>query len=160
MSEKNKTLIFKETMEEQPFDYSEVPRQFGLCAARDCPQSATCLRQISYNFAPASYPFLSTLNPRKIAEMTPGKCEYYCSNKKVRYAKGFLCTTESLPVRVSPIFRYRLIGSWGFRRYYQKRKGETLLSPAEQRQVIALAKELGLKQQEYFDAYKETYCWK
>lgn len=146
-------------MEEQPFDYSEVPGNFGMCAARECPKSATCLRQIAYNHVPATIPFLSTLNPRKIASMMPDKCEYYCSNKKVRYAKGFLCTTESLPVRVSTTFRYRLIGSWGFRRYYQKRKGETLLSPAEQRQVIALAKELGLNQQEYFDAYQEAYCW-
>ena len=54
-------------------------------------------------------------------------------------------------------FRYRLIGLWGIRRYYQKRKGETLLSPTEQQQVIAIARNLGLQRAEYFDAYVEEY---
>ena len=50
-----------------------------------------------------------------------------------------------------------LIGSWGVRRYYQKRKGETLLSPAEQQQVVALARKLGVRLDEYFDGYVEEY---
>ena len=54
---------------------------------------------------------------------------------------------------------YRLIGSWGVRRYYQKRKGETLLSPAEQQQVVALARKLGVRLDEYFDGYVEEYDW-
>lgn len=36
-------------------------------------------------------------------------------------------------------------------------KGETLLSPAEQQQVIAIARNLGLQRTEYFDAYVEEY---
>ena len=60
---------------------------------------------------------------------------------------------------VSGTFRYRLIGSWGVRRYYQKRKGETLLSPAEQQQVVALARKLGVRLDEYFDGYVEEYDW-
>lgn len=146
-------------MEEEPFDYSKVPGHFGMCVVENCSKSTTCLRRIVYNHVPADIVFLPILNPRNIVKMLPDKCEYYCSNKKIRYAKGFLCTTELLPVRVSATFRYRMIGSWGFRRYYQKRKGETLLSPFEQKQVVALAKELGLNQQEYFDAYVEAYDW-
>lgn len=88
-----------------------------------------------------------------------GKCKYYRSNEKVRYAKGFLCTVGALAVSVSGTFRYRLIGSWGVRRYYQKRKGETLLSPAEQQQVVALARKLGVRLDEYFDGYVEEYDW-
>ncbi len=36
-------------------------------------------------------------------------------------------------------------------------KGETLLSPTEQQQVIAIARNLGLQRAEYFDAYVEEY---
>ena len=36
-------------------------------------------------------------------------------------------------------------------------KGETLLSPTEQQQVIAIARNLGLQRTEYFDAYVEEY---
>ena len=38
-----------------------------------------------------------------------------------------------------------------------ERKGETLLSPTEQQQVIAIARNLGLQRAEYFDAYVEEY---
>ena len=95
----------------------------------------------------------------KAIEAMAGKCKYYRSNEKVRYAKGFLCTVGALAVSVSGTFRYRLIGSWGVRRYYQKRKGETLLSPAEQQQVVALARKLGVRLDEYFDGYVEEYDW-
>ena len=88
-----------------------------------------------------------------------GKCEYYRSNQKVRYAKGFVRITEALAVSASGTFRYGLIGSWGIRRYYQKRKGETLLSPAEQQRVTTLARKLGLQQEEYFDSYVGEYNW-
>ena len=75
----------------------------------------------------------------------------------VDYAKGFIHTAEAISVGQSGTFRYRLIGLWGIRRYYQKRKGETLLSPTEQQQVIAIARNLGLQRAEYFDAYVEEY---
>ena len=97
--------------------------------------------------------FPPTLHLKAIEAMA-GKCKYYRSNEKVRYAKGFLCTAGALAVSVSGTFRCRLIGSWGVRRYYQKRKGETLLSPAEQQQVVALA-----RKDEYFDGYVEEYDW-
>jgi len=139
-------------------NYSEVPHGFGLCAIEGCPQSATCLRQIAYTCAPTKASFLPLLSP-KAAKAMGDKCRFYCSNEKVRYAKGFKCITGAVPVRFSSTFRNRLIGSWGTRRYYQRRKGETLLLPAEQQQVIALAKELGVHLKEYFDGYVDEYNW-
>ena len=137
--------------------FSGIPFNYGLCAV-DCPRGRTCLRRIAYDHIPPNATFPPTLHPKAIEAMA-GKCKYYRSNEKVRYAKGFLCTVGALTVRVSGTFRYRLIGSWGVRRYYQKRKGETLLSPAEQRQVVALARKLGVRLAEYFDGYVEEYDW-
>jgi len=145
-------------MEKAMFDYSKVPYSFGLCAVADCPRSGTCLRRIAYDHIPESLVFPPTLNPKAAGVLTE-KCKYYCPDEKVRYAKGFVCTTGALSVNSSAAFRYGLIGCWGIRRYYQKRKGETLLSPAEQQLVIRLAKKLGLHQEEYFDSYIEEYHW-
>lgn len=140
------------------FDYSKVPFQFGLCAAADCPHGETCLRRLAYDHVPADVIFPPTLHPGTIRAMA-GKCKYYRSSKKLRYAKGFVRTTEALAVNMSGKFRYTLIGRWGIRRYYQKRKGETLLSPAEQEEVITLARQLNLYLKDHFDAYVEEYDW-
>lgn len=145
-------------MGKETLHYSEVPNCFGMCAATDCPLADTCLRRIAFSILPADVIFPSTLNPKTIEAMA-GKCKYYRPNKKVRFAKGFVRTTNALTVSASGPFRYGLIGKWGIRKYYQKRKGETLLSPDEQQQVIALAKKLGLNQEEYFDSYVEEYNW-
>ena len=95
--------------------YSKIPSNYGLCAA-DCPRGDTCLRRIAYDRIPANVVFPPTLHLKAIEAMA-GKCKYYRSNEKVRYAKGFLCTAGALAVSVSGTFRCRLIGSWGDRRY-------------------------------------------
>ena len=94
----------KKMMKEETFDYSKVPHNFGLCATDTCPYTDTCLRRIAYTYAPSNNIFLYVLNPKAI-ESTAGKCKYYCSNKKVRYAKGFIHTAEAISVGQSGTFR-------------------------------------------------------
>lgn len=143
---------------DEPFDYSKVPSVFGFCAAENCPQASTCLRQIALKHAPADKVFLAIMNPNRIKSIK-SKCDYYRSNEKIRFAKGFMRTVDALTVRVERTFRYRMIGYFGRKNYYLKRKGEIALTPAEQEQVIRIAKELGVVQTEYFDSYIEEYNW-
>lgn len=145
-------------MQEEPFDYSEIPYRFSLCIENQCPQSETCLRQIALRHAPASETFISILNPAWIKEKK-GKCKYYRSNEKIRYAKGFMRTINVLTRRMEGAFRIRLILYFGRKNYYLKRKGDALLSPEEQTYIINWAKKLGVQQDEYFDAYVEQYRW-
>jgi len=145
-------------MKNETLDKSQIPHGFSLCTSAGCSRAAACLRQIAIENVPASTTSLLILNP-KMTNVLSEKCKYYLSSEKIRYAKGFTRTIGSLPVRVSGTFRYRLIACWGIRKYYQKRKGEILLLPTEQQQVVALAKELGVHQSEYFDGYVEEYYW-
>ena len=66
---------------EEPFDYSQVPFTFGMCAAENCPQASTCLRQIALKHAPANKVFLPIMNPNHIKGIKE-KCDYFCSNEK------------------------------------------------------------------------------
>ncbi|WP_455585137.1 DUF6078 family protein [Bacteroides sp.] len=144
--------------EETSLDYSKAPHNFGICATANCPHANTCLRSIMYNHVPANVAFPPTLNPKTIETMEE-KCRYYLPMEKTRYAKGFVRTLDALTVCMSGTFRNTLISRWGYRKYYQKRKGETLLSLAEQNQVVALAKKLGVQLEDYFDAYVDGYRW-
>ena len=67
--------------------YSKIPSNYGLCAA-DCPRGDTCLRRIAYDRIPANVVFPPTLHLKAIEAMA-GKCKYYRSNEKVRYAKVY-----------------------------------------------------------------------
>lgn len=123
----------------ESFDYSLVPYTFGLCAAEDCPRAATCLRRIALEYAPAEQVFLSIMNPNRL-KVLKSACDYYRSNEKVRYARGFMHTVNALTVRVADTFRYRMIEYMGRKNYYLKRKGSMNLSPAEQQRIIAIAR--------------------
>lgn len=145
---------------EEPFDFSQVPYSFGLCAAEDCPQATTCLRHIALKHAPTKRIFLPIMNPNRLESLKKENCDQYCSNEKIRFAKGFMRTVNALTVSVADSFRYRMISLFGRKNYYLKRKGALTITPAEQRKVIAVAKELGVVLADYFDGYVEEYNWK
>ena len=84
----------------EPFDYSIVPYTFGLCAAEECPRATTCLRHIALEYAPAVRVFLSIMNPNRLKAMKSA-CDYYRSNEKVRYARGFMRTISAQIGRAS-----------------------------------------------------------
>ena len=122
------------------------------------PQASTCLRQIALKHAPANKVFAANYESKPY-KGHKRKCDYFCSNEKVRYAKGFMCTINALTVRVANTFRYRMIGYLGRKNYYLKRSGKLALTPAEQQWIINTAKELGVIQSEYFDSYIVEYNW-
>lgn len=151
--------IFNYTSMDKPFDYSEVPFNYGMCAAQDCPNAATCLRQIAFTYVPEDILFPSILNPRIIAK-TKGKCKYYRLNTKIRLAKGFMCTVNALTLCKADSFRNRMIALLGRKNYYLKRRGGGSLSPTEQQRIVTIAQQSGVVLDEYFDEYIESYDWK
>ena len=149
----------------EPFDYSIVPYTFGLCAAEECPRATTCLRHIALEYAPAERVFLSIMNPNRLKAMKSA-CDYYRSNEKVRYARGFMRTISALTVRVADTFRYRMIEYMGRKNYYLKRRGDMNLSPVQRRRLILritlwsrMGKSVTFSLDEYFDGYVEDYNW-
>ena len=140
------------------FDYSQVPYNYGACAADNCPKSSTCLQHLALEHAPAKPAFLLTLSPSAIKNIK-GDCKYYRPNIEIRYAKGFLNLIGSLKVNAAQTFRCRLISHFGRKNYYLARKGEWLIHPTEQQYIIKQAKELGLETNDYFDGYIDGYDW-
>ena len=139
------------------FDYSVVPSGFGHCMAK-CPQAETCLRHIAYEHLPANKTFVRMLVPR-IAEQAQEKCQYYCPNTKVRYAKGFARIIDELSVKQAASFRERMIGKMGRKKYYASRKGDRLLPPAEQKLIRSVLRSLGASDENCFDDYIDCFVW-
>lgn len=141
------------------FDYQQVPYSYGVCPSASCPLSATCLRHIALEHAPAKPAFLPTLTPAALKAIK-GDCKYYRPNTPIHYAKGFLNLINSLEVGTSGIFRSRLISYFGRKNYYLARKGELPIHPKDQQYIIQLAKQLKVEKEEYFDSYFDGYDWR
>ena len=47
----------------------------------------------------------------------------------------------------------------GYRRYYQTRKGEILLTAAEEKLIVRLANRFGVVMENYFDGYEMVLLW-
>lgn len=139
-------------------DLMEVPYEYPMCLNRECPKAATCLRQQVEREAPEDMKYWTVISPKHLSGLK-GACPYYRSNEKVDYAKGFLRCLDELPNRQMKNVISHLISKFGQRSYYRIRKGERLLSPAEQKVVFNIFKRYGVSDLLKFDAYIKGYEW-
>lgn len=138
--------------------FSDVPYNYPLCLNRQCPKASTCLRQVIEQEVPDSVEFWVIISPKFQASLK-GNCPHYHSNKKVKYAKGCMNILENLPHKQRQRAMTLLVERFSLRTYYRIRKGERLLSPAEQKDIQGILKKCGVTQKQEFDAYVEGYEW-
>lgn len=143
---------------EEKIDFAKVPYQYSICLNRQCPKANTCLRQLTEQSVPENVEHWTIISPKYLASLK-GACPHYRSSRKVRYAKGFIGLLENLPHKQMQTVILHLMSYLGRRTYYRSRKGERLLSPAEQRQVLNILKNCGVATPQEFDAYVEDYDW-
>ena len=142
----------------EKLDFSEVPYQYSMCLNRQYPKADRCLRQLAEQSIPEKVEHWTIISPKRLTT-TKGDCPYYRSNIKASYAKGFIGILESLPHKQMENVIIHLMSFFSRRTYYRVRKGERLLSPAEQQQVLNVLKYCGVLQPPKFDEYIEAYDW-
>lgn len=137
----------------------EMPATFSLCNVKECPLAETCLRQVVYPaVSKKGEPFLSTLNPEWLAKQK-GTCRFYLQDEPVIRARGFKRLLDLLPAGKVASFRASAISAMGYRRYYRTRKGEILLTEAEEKMIVRLANRYGVVTDDYFDGHEQVLLW-
>lgn len=139
-------------------NFSDVPYNYPLCLNRQCPKAATCLRQLVEQEVPDNIEFWMVISPKHQSSLK-GACPYYRSSAKVRYARGFAKALELFPHKQMRSVIRLLIERFSRRTYYRIRKGERLLSPSEQQDILNIFKQCGITGIQEFDAYVEDYEW-
>lgn len=143
---------------EEKIDFSKVPYQYAMCINRQCPKANTCLRQLVEQSSPEDIVYWTIISP-KLLNSLKGDCPYYRPHTKVSYAQGFVEILETLPFKQMQVAVSHLMSHFGKRTYYRVRKGERLLSPAEQRQILNILKNNGITPTQDFDKFVEDYEW-
>ena len=142
----------------EKIDFSEAPYQYAMCLNEQCQKATTCLRQIIEQNVPDKIEHWVIISPKHLSALK-GECPYYRSNQKIRYAKGFIGMLDAIPHKQMQSAISDLMGYFGRRTYYRSRKGERLLSPSEQQDVLRILKNSGVTSPLDFDLYIEDYNW-
>ena len=100
---------------------------------------------------------LSVVNPTKCSQ--DAKCKFFRSNKPVTYARGFAHFQKRMFPDQYDRFSMILIGKFGRNAYYERRRGDTALTPKEQRIVLDALKKVGVKEEMTFESYEENTNW-
>ena len=143
---------------QENIDISVIPSNYPICFNRECSKAVTCLRQIAEQNTPDEKERLIIISPKYLSTLK-GACPHYRSSKKVRYAKGFIKILDNLPYTQMRKVISKLTTYFGRTHYYRVRKGERLLSPAEQQGVLNILKNCGATGLQEFDKYIEEYNW-
>ena len=136
----------------------EVPNNYTLCIKNDCPKAATCLRHVAVKMMSSEVQRWSIISPAYLAQ-TEGECPVYRSAEKVQYARGFVRMMSALTVKQAHAVKENIVATFGMNMYYRMRRGERLITPAEQEEIYALLEKQGVSERPEFDAYVEDYLW-
>lgn len=138
--------------------YTSIPVNYAVCLHHDCPKAATCLHQIAYQTLLEQENFLNLINPKRCSK--DATCPYYRDSTPVTYARGFTNFQKHMFPDQYLAFKAVLINKFGRNPYYERRNGQTLLSPQEQKTVLDALKNAGITERFQFDSYEENYNWR
>ena len=100
---------------------------------------------------------LSVLNPGRCSK--DAKCKFYRSNTPITYARGFAHFQKRMFPDQYDRFSMILMSTFGRNAYYERRRGDTALTPKEQRMVPDALKQAGVTEEMKFESYEENTNW-
>ena len=137
--------------------YTSVPTNYAVCIHTDCPMAKGCLHQIAYQQLLPERTFMRLVNPQKCEKSA--QCPFFRDSTPQKYAKGFTKFQKRMFPEQYEKFSKLLIAEFGRNPYYERRRGNTTLSPKEQLLVIDTLRKVGVNVPMEFDDYVETINW-
>lgn len=137
--------------------YKDLPPNYSVCEHNGCPQAESCLHQIAYRQLVKDSEYLHLINPNRCSQS--GDCKYYRNNEPVTYARGFTNFQKKMFPDQYSKFMYRLIGKFGRNPYFERRRGDSALTPREQQLILQTLKDCGVTEELKFDSYEQIINW-
>ena len=143
----------------------DIPKGYTYCFADElaCPKAGTCLRALAGGLS-AEEPRIKCVNaisPHYIKRLpSADACEFYRSDSPVRFAAGMTHLFDEVPHRVFATVRAAVMACFSCESYfYQSRKGERLITPEEQRRILAVFRRNVPGVTPVFDRYVDKEDW-
>ena len=137
--------------------YTSVPPRYEVCLHADCPKADVCLHQIAYQHLLSEQTFLPIIHPKMCKKNA--RCPFYRNSTPMRYARGFTNFQKHMYPDQYAAFSSMLKSEFGRNPYYERRKGISPLSLAEQDLILNALQRVGVKEKLEFDAYEDEINW-
>lgn len=139
-------------------NYSMVPTYYAQCQNDQCNKAEICLRYLAHQAMPNTVASYHVVNANYV-NGHESECSYYRSNTPEQFAKGFIQLLNRMPHKEMTLFQDKMIKHFSKASYYRMRKGERLISPAEQQYILKLTGNSGHNIESLFDEFVTNYSW-
>ena len=144
-------------MSNQTLSYEQsLLRHYLLCYNATCPRKDHCLHWLVGQWASDDTLYATVVNPYR-KDVVAGTCTDYCSNAKVKMARGMLNFYENIPEGKAKAIRSDLIATFNKTLYFKWRNGEKPITPEQQAQIASICRANGWTEPPVYDAYYEEY---
>lgn len=145
-----------QTTEEKVF--REKANHYLVCFLDRCPLSQRCLRFLVGQYASASPLAQSAVNPLHPKVQT-ADCPLFRPNVRVMNKKGMKRFYHDMPGYMEYDIRRQLIRLFKRTYYFEMRRGERPITPADQQKIAAVCRQCGWKGELNYDGEEEDWVW-
>ncbi|MBQ3632142.1 MAG: hypothetical protein II949_13040 [Prevotella sp.] len=144
-------------MENLTLRFEDVPRGWALCFNNECPLRSECLRHQAGTLIPDTMTIAVSVTEKALAD---GQCQHFAPAETATFARGFTHLYDHVRQADYTALRKAMTAYLhGKRIYYEYKRGERLLSPAEQQWIARLFARYGYEDAPVFDGYEQHYVF-
>lgn len=137
------------------FNFKQVPYNWPLCYVAECSRKDECLRHQAYLRIPSGLTCRPCVMPTALLK---SPCPHFHPIRKVRMAVGFRNIVSELKEKDLHTIRIEMTTYLGSpATYYRYKRGEKLLTPAQQERIKKILQRHGYTSEVRFDFYRDTY---
>ena len=129
-----------------------------VCFIDKCPLREQCLRWLVGQYADPQPSVCHAVNPRH-PKVGSEECEMFRKNQPVLMKRGMTKLYLDMPGRVEFSIRHLLIQMWGRRHYFEARRGDRLITPDMQDDVLRACRHHGWTGPIVYDGEEEYWLW-
>ena len=155
---KEKKSQNKSAAQQQEEVFREKEYHYLVCFIDSCPLRDQCLRWLVGQYADSSRMVYTTVNPRN-PKLGGEHCAMFRKNQRVIMKVGLTRLYHEMPTYMERAIRQNLIRLWGRRQYFDIRRGDRLITPQRQQEVIDTCRLHGWQGPIVFDGEQEDWDW-
>lgn len=138
--------------------FREKSHHYLVCFIESCPMREQCLRWLVGQYADPMPRAQNGINPRN-PKMGGRQCEMFRKNQRVVMKCGFTNLYHEMPGYMEHDIRSQLIATFGRKKYFEMRRGDRLITPAQQETIATICRLNGWQGPLIYDDEQEDWLW-